>query len=220
MLTGIYKVSAPNIGFAKPASFKANCYLRSRLRKALNVVRNPCSTILDIVIMTKTPSLLLTLIILVAVFTHCSDTNADAKQSIGNSSVNHSEIKGLDSLKSLVEWVQQNEENIATSLRRAISKTDNMSPQHEYIEESIVVTEYDSSILGELARRVKLIDSTLEVNYTVKKGFTEKPVISPKATAEDGYTDLRWKADKRIELSHLIFEYADTLLFETKRQWN
>jgi hypothetical protein len=165
----------------------------------------------------RLPSLL-TSIIFSLCFANCSsDDKADSRRNESDSS--HVEKPTFDSTESLVDWVRRNENEIEISLRKSIAVSDSLSPNDLYIEKTIVVTEYDPSILGELAKKVKSIDSALDVNYTVTSGFKEKPVIQPKADRSDGYVDLNWKGQKRIKLDKLVFEYSDTARFETKKRW-
>ena len=121
----------------------------------------------------------------------------------------------------LVDWVQENEADISFAIGDMVAKHEKMEKSSSgWISESIVVTEFDPSILGELAKKVKSIDKSFDVTYTFSSNPDEKPIIQMIPNDSSGYINQKWKPEKQVEMNYLVLEYSNAKKFEAKQLSN
>ncbi len=86
--------------------------------------------------------------------------------------------KGMDESAD-TKWIIQHENEINSELSKIISeriianKNDTL-----WIEKSFVITEYDTTILGSLAKRIKQINKCFEVMYTYSRKMEKRKRIT------------------------------------------
>jgi hypothetical protein len=118
----------------------------------------------------------------------------------------------------LVDWVQENEADISFAIGDMVAKHGKMEKSSSiWISKSIVITEFDPSILGELAKKVKSIDNSLDVTFTFSSNSDEKPIIQMIPNDSSGYINQKWKSEKKVEMNYLILEYSNAKKFEAKK---
>ncbi len=77
------------------------------------------------------------------------------------------------------KWIIQNENEINAELSKIISERIIANKSETlWIEKSFVVTEYDTTILGALAKRIKQINKCFEVMYTYSRKMEKRKRIT------------------------------------------
>lgn len=76
-------------------------------------------------------------------------------------------------------WLLQNEKLMNKELeKRILEDLNTVGNDTSWFEKSIVVTKYDTTILGEFAKRIDAISECYEIEYTYSKGFNKKKIIT------------------------------------------
>lgn len=78
------------------------------------------------------------------------------------------------------KWILENKERINSELNSRISLRINENEKNRlnWVEESFVVTEYDSTILGSLAKMIKNLNKCFYVEYTYTPDLNKKKIIT------------------------------------------
>lgn len=77
------------------------------------------------------------------------------------------------------KWIIQNEDKINSELSKIISERIIASKKDTlWIEKSFVITEYDTTILGALAKRIKKINNCFDVMYTYTRRMEKRKTIT------------------------------------------
>ena len=77
------------------------------------------------------------------------------------------------------KWIIQNENKINSELSKVISERIMASKKDTlWIEKSFVITEYDTTILGALAKRIKKINRCFDVMYTYSRKMQQRKIIT------------------------------------------
>lgn len=94
-----------------------------------------------------------------------------------------------DSSSDETNWILRNEVKIETELNSRISLRiiENEKYHPNWVEESMIVTEYDSTILGSLAKMIKKLNKCFYVEYTYTPDLNKRKVIT--ITRDENCTD-------------------------------
>ncbi len=101
------------------------------------------------------------------------------------------------------KWIIQNENEINSELSKMICEQIANKKDTLWVEKSIVVTEYDTTILGNLAKRIKKINKCFDVMYTFSRNKKKRKII----------TIIRDSSEPCFDITKSPFSLIDSTLY-------